>query len=143
MRGEASPAECAFMLDVVFAQSPEHWLEHLLRLVADRAPDGNFFSFTYNLRALLALVLVSVSCGAVGSLVVGGRMAFFSDALAHCAFASVSVGFVFFVAVAIPLGWASYSPERGWNFWDWVTPVMVVLGMLVGFGIAYVRQRTG
>ena len=30
------------------------------------------------------------SCGAVGSLVVGGRMAFFSDALAHCAFAGVS-----------------------------------------------------
>jgi zinc transport system permease protein len=127
------------MLDLVFAQSPEHWLEHLLRLVADRAPPDGFFSFTFNLRALLALVLISVSCGAVGSLVVGGRMAFFSDALAHCAFASVSVGFVLFTTVVMQLRPSTQPTE----FWDWVTPLMLGFGMLIGFLIAYVRQRTG
>src|SRR5262245_64543700 len=117
------------MLDLVFAQAAEHWLDGLLRVVADRAPADGFFSFTFNLQALLALVLVSISCGAVGSLVVGGRMAFFSDALAHCAFASVSVGFVLFVTVLIPFGWATYSTEaKAWNFWDWVTPVMLAFG---------------
>ncbi len=133
------------MLDLAFAQAaPEHWLDALLHAVASRAPEGSFFSAAYNLRAMLALVLVSVCCGAVGSLVVGGRMAFFSDALAHCAFASVSVGFVLFVLVIIPLGLATYSEEKAaWNFWDWVTPIMLALGMLIGFSIAYVRQRTG
>ena len=126
------------MLDLLFAQGSEHWLETLLNATADRAPAGGFFSFTFNLRALLALILVSVSCGAVGSLVVGGRMAFFSDALAHCAFASVSVGFVFFTLVVLRFGWSAEA-----QFWDWVTPVMLGLGMLVGYGIAYVRQRTG
>src|SRR5262249_62314845 len=112
------------MFDLVFAQAPEHWLDGLLRFMANRAPADGFFAFDYNLRALLALVLVSVSCGAVGSLVVGGRMAFFSDALAHCAFASVSVGFVLFVLVIIPLGLATYSEQKAaWNFWDWVTPI--------------------
>src|SRR5262245_2652492 len=127
------------MLDLVFAQAAEHWLDGLLRVVADRAPADGFFSFTFNLQALLALVLVSISCGAVGSLVVGGRMAFFSDALAHCAFASVSIGFVFFSVVVMGLR-PSTQPA---DFWNWVTPLMLGLGMAVGFGIAYVRQRTG
>lgn len=121
---------------LLLATSGEHWLEHLLHLVADAAPSGSFFSFAFNLRALLALVLVSLCCGAVGSLVVGGRMAFFSDALAHCAFASVSVGFILFTTLI-----AQYRPAS--EFWDWVTPVMLAFGMLVGYGIAYVRERTG
>src|SRR5262245_41371904 len=96
------------MFDVVFGQAvPEHWPDTLPHAVADRAPGGGFFSYAYNLRALLALLLVSVSCGAVGSLVVGGRMAFFSDALAHCAFASVSIGFAVFTLIVLPLRWAS------------------------------------
>src|SRR5206468_718636 len=83
-----------------------------------------------------ALVLVSLSCGAVGALVVGGRMAFFSDALAHCAFASVSVGFVLFTLLIV-----HFRPAD--EFWDWVTPIMLAFGMMVGYGIAYVRERTG
>lgn len=81
-------------------------------------------------------MLVSLCCGAVGSLVVGGRMAFFSDALAHCAYAGVSIGFALFTTFL-----AGSRPVE--EFWDWVMPVMVVFGLLVGFGIVFVRQRTG
>jgi zinc transport system permease protein len=112
-----------------------HWLEDMLRRIAQAAPEGTFFSHGFNLSALLALLLVGLACGAVGSIVVGGRMAFFSDALAHSAFAGVSIGFVVFSLLA-PSG-------QGDHFWEWVTPVMVGFGMLVGFSIAWVRERTG
>ncbi len=111
------------------------WLDQLIQALARGAPAGSFFSHGWYLHGLLALVFVSLSCGAVGSLVVGGRMAFFSDALAHCAFASVSVGFVLFTKL-LPHG------ERD-EFWSWVTLVMVVFGMLIGYSIALVRERTG
>jgi zinc transport system permease protein len=111
------------------------WLDNLLHLVTNNARDGSFFAYSYTLRALLALILVSLSCGAVGSLVVGGRMAFFSDALAHCAFASVSIGFVMFTTL-MPRGGAD-------EFWNWVTPVMLSFGVLIGYSIASVRERTG
>jgi zinc transport system permease protein len=120
----------------VLAAPPGHWLDNLLHWLAGLAPPSTFFAYSFNIRALLALILVSLACGAVGSLVVAGRMAFFSDALAHCSFASVSIGFVLFTTL---LAGARSNTE----FWDWVTPLMIVLGMLTGFGIAAVRERTG
>jgi zinc transport system permease protein len=85
---------------------------------------------------MLALALVSLTCGAVGSMVVGSRMAFFSDALAHCAFAGVSLGYVIFELFIL-----GARPKE--EFWEWVTPIMVVFGIAVGAGIAYVRGQTG
>lgn len=122
------------MLGLLFANT--HWLDDLLDRVAAAAPADSFFAYGFNLRALLALVLVSVSCGAVGALVVGGRMAFFSDALAHTAFAGVSIGFVLFSLLL-----AGVRPAG--EFWDWVTPVMLAFGVLVGYGIAVVTEKTG
>ena len=108
------------------------WLDQLIFAFNNQFPESSFFSYSWNVRALLALVLVSVCCGAVGSLVVGGRMAFFSDALAHCAFAGVSIGFLLFEAFRPPFA-----------FWAYVTPIMVVFGMAIGAGIAFVRARSG
>src|SRR5262249_52333431 len=85
--------------------------------------------------AMLALVLVSLCCGAVGALIVSSRMAFFSDALAHSAYAGVTIGFVLFVTLL--------TGRSENEFWDWVTPVILAFGMIVGFGIAWVRSRPG
>jgi zinc transport system permease protein len=111
------------------------WLEEAIRSFCARFPPGTFFSLNINVNALLALLLVSLICGGVGSLVVGSRMAFFSDALAHCAFAGVSIGFVLYEAL-----WAGSGPAN--LFWNYVTPIMAAFGILVGFGIAAVRLRT-
>jgi zinc transport system permease protein len=127
-------------LTTLFAQADAHWLDRVVDAVNTLAartlgPD-TFFTYGFNVRATAALILVSLTCGAVGSLVVGSRMAFFSDALAHCAFAGVSVGFV--VCELFLSRWVDRN-----NFWQWVTPIMVVFGGLVGYGIAAVRLRTG
>lgn len=113
-----------------------HWLDQILNSFASNFSEGSFFNQVFNLRAMLALALVSVTCGAVGSMVVGSRMAFFSDALAHCAFAGVSLGYVIFELFIL-----GARPKA--EFWEWVTPIMVVFGVAVGAGIAYVRGQTG
>jgi zinc transport system permease protein len=124
---------------VLLAAESTHWLDAVIDALCQQAPPGSFFSFDFNVRALLALILVSLTCGGVGALVVGGRMSFFSDALAHSAFAGVSIGFVIFTVFL-----ATGQPEQDAdNFWSWVSLIMLVFGMIVGFGIAWVREQTG
>jgi zinc transport system permease protein len=106
------------------------WLDRVLGRVADWFPPDSWLSSGPGVRALVIVVLVSLICGSVGSLVVGNRMAFFSDALAHCAFAGVTLGML------LALGAAGHE-------W-WILPVVTVLfGVAVGVAIAFVRERTG
>src|SRR4051812_36802401 len=84
-------------------------------------------------RAVLTLVTLCLLCGMVGSLVVGNRMAFFSDAMAHCAFAGVALGYI---SVLVSDGDKVTAA--------WLVPlVMVAFGVLVGAGMVYVRDSTG
>jgi len=88
-----------------------------------------------HLGALLSVLLVSTVCGLVGALVVGNRMAFFSDAMAHCAFAGISLGLI----ISLMMGFTSKSEEL-----QWLLPlIMALFGALVGVGIAFVRENTG
>jgi zinc transport system permease protein len=94
----------------------------------------SFDMYGFEFGALASIFLVSAICGLVGSIVVGNRMAFFSDAMSHCAFAGVSIGIV----VAFLTGLSPNSDEI-----QWVVPlVMVLFGSLVGLGIVYVREKT-
>ena len=124
------------LLHPLIGSASVHWLDQILNSFAANFSEGSFFNQVFNLRAMLALALVSLTCGAVGSMVVGSRMAFFSDALAHCAFAGVSLGYVIFELFIL-----GARPKE--EFWEWVTPIMVVFGIAVGAGIAYVRGQTG
>src|SRR5882672_10400288 len=113
---------------------PTQWLDWLIGQINALAPAGTFFSFDFIVRSLLAVVLVCLICGAVGSLVVGNRMSFFSDALAHCAFAGVALGLLLSLAV---------GAAKDGMFAQWGIPfIMVVFGVLVGIGIAYVKETT-
>jgi zinc transport system permease protein len=123
----------------LFAFDPQDWLDDLIVKCAQLAPADTFFAWDFNIRALLALILVGLCCGAIGSLVVGGRMAFFSDALAHCSFAGISIGFLLFLF----FGPSQHDLQTQSMFWDWVTFIMVAFGILSGCGIVWVRGRTG
>ncbi|MFL5330549.1 MAG: metal ABC transporter permease [Gemmataceae bacterium] len=106
-------------------------LSDIIPRLASKFPADWWLAFPPNLTALIAIVLVSVICGSIGSLVVSNRMAFFSDALAHCAFAGVTLGMLMSLA-----SFRSGSEA-------WVVPTfMVAFGMLVGLAIAYVREKT-
>ena len=121
---------------LLFAQASPYddWLVRAIDgfIQAAHPAPYSFLDSAPNILGLIAVILVSLVCGAVGSLVVGNRMAFFSDALAHTAFAGIALGFL----TAILAG------AVGRDFFDWATPIMVVFGILVGLGIAYVQERT-
>jgi zinc transport system permease protein len=90
--------------------------------------------YGYQLGALLSVLLVTLICGMVGALVVGNRMAFFSDAMAHCAFAGIALGILLTFLVGNP-----HDREQ----FHWLLPlIMVSFGAVVGIGIAFVRERT-
>lgn len=92
------------------------------------------FTYGFDFRAVLSVLLVTAICGMVGALVVGNRMAFFSDAMAHCAFAGVALGVILTLAMG-----AGRDPEE----FRWLVPlIMVVFGAIVGLGIAYVKEKT-
>jgi zinc transport system permease protein len=96
------------------------------------------FTYGFEFRAILSVLLVTAICGMVGALVVGNRMAFFSDAMAHCAFAGVALG----ILLTLFLG-AGESGPRGPETFRWLVPlIMVGFGALMGLGIAFVKDNT-
>ena len=95
-------------------------------------PDYTFFNMDFNVRSSAAIILVALVCGAVGSMMVANRMAFFSDALAHCAFAGVALGLLIAVLSKIVVK----------DFMEWIFLIMVIFGIAIGLGIAWVREKT-
>jgi zinc transport system permease protein len=109
------------------------WLDHLVTAFTQWWPEGTYFSFGWNVYSALSITLVAIICGAVGSLVVANRMAFFSDALAHCAFAGAAFGLL----LGLILG---ASDE---NFRQWILLIMIAFGVIVGLLIAFVQEKSG
>ena len=114
---------------------PVSWLEHAITAISQLSiwPQDSFFTQEMNLRGLLATLLVCFVCGAMGTFVIGNRMAFFSDALAHCAFAGVGLGILLSV-----LGNAGDDEAMRQG----ITLVMVCFGVAIGILIAFVREQT-
>jgi zinc transport system permease protein len=110
----------------------ETWLDDRIYDFCQLFPPQTLLSFPFNLKATLALIFISIICGAVGSLVVGNRLAFFSDALAHSAFAGVAIGILTAIVLRLPHG----------QLFDWIIPVMIVFGIAVGLGIVFVHEKT-
>lgn len=113
--------------------APAAGLGQLVTAFANLWPDGSIFSYPFNVSGVLAVLMVCLVCGTLGALVVGNRMAFFSDALAHCAFAGVALGLL----LVLLTGGEDADLRRR------ITLVMVCFGVVIGVLIAYVRERTG
>src|SRR5438067_4573493 len=92
----------------------------------------------YNVNAFVAVLLVSLICGLVSPQVIGSRMAFFSDALAHTALAGITIGVLVLILLTNPGPVLDNSPY----FWT-VPLVMVAFGAAVGLAIAFFREVTG
>ena len=96
--------------------------------------------FDFMRNALLAGVLVSISCGIIGSLVVVNRIVFISGGIAHAAFGGIGLAFflgfspslgasLFAVGVAIIMGAVSFkSKHRA----DTIIGVLWAIGMALG-----------
>jgi zinc transport system permease protein len=72
-------------------------------------------------QALIGLVLLAPMCAVMGVQVVNARMAFFSDAISHSAFAGIAIGLIF-----------SFD----------VRASMILFALIVGVGITLVGRRT-
>jgi zinc transport system permease protein len=118
------------MLDV-----PAAWLNQLIHTTCTLPiwPPESIFTHDHNVRGIVATLVVCFICGAMGSLVVGNRMAFFSDALAHCAFAGVGLGLLLCLLAETP---DDLVRQR-------ITLIMVCFGVTIGLLIAFVREQTG
>ncbi len=111
---------------------PDVWMADLIRVIAD-----SLGTYVFVVKSVITLVVMCLICGMVGSLVVGNRMAFFSDAMAHCAFAGVALGYM---SVLLTGGDAAERKVSA----TWMVPlVMVAFGVTVGVLMIYVRDRTG
>ncbi len=85
--------------------------------------------YPFMLNALIECVLLTPICAAMGVKIVNYRMAFFSDAIAHSAFAGVALGFLLNELLA---GWGGFDPRIA----------LIAFGLLIALGIAFVRRRT-
>lgn len=92
----------------------------------------------FDVGGRLSVILVGLTCGLVGSLVVGNRMAFFADAMAHTAFAGLGITML----GTLILTGARQAQDIEHYYWA-IPLVMASIGALVGIAMAYVRERTG
>src|SRR5215203_4636272 len=105
------------------------WLTSFMNSTADAAG-----TLPFMVKAVIAIILVCTLCGSVGAIVVGNRMAFFSDAMAHCAFAGVALG-------ALSVVFSGAQP--GGDAASLLIPlVMILFGAAVGAAMVYVRENT-
>src|SRR5260370_779646 len=119
---------------IVMLDIPADWLNQVIYVICNLPwPEGTIFTHDHNVRGILATLVVCFICGAMGSLVVGNRMAFFSDALAHCAFAGVGLGLLLCLLAETP---DDLVRQR-------ITLIMVCFGVSIGLLIAFVREQTG
>jgi zinc transport system permease protein len=97
------------------------WLEPWHRVVS--ALPFEWADYAFMRLALLAVLLIAPLLGALGTVVVANRMAFFSEAIVHAAFTGIALGVIF--GLANPL----------WS--------MVGFALLLTLAIAWVRRRGG
>jgi zinc transport system permease protein len=97
-------------------------------------------------QALIGLVLLAPMCAAMGVQVVGFRMAFFSDAISHSAFAGVALGLLFgldtrlaMALFALLVGLGIMAVSRGTTLSS-DTVIGVFFSAVIAFGLAVISR---
>ena len=122
---------------IIFADAELSWIRLQIEGIAHAFSTADSPVYPFEVRAVLAILLVSFSCGIIGSLVVGNRMAFFSDAMAHTAYAGVA-----FALLAIVIAISAATPRQAEPYL-WIVPwVMCGIGAAMGVSIAFIREKT-
>jgi zinc transport system permease protein len=110
------------------------FLSEPLKHFLERLAIDVFGTMPFVVNGTLAVILICLICGAVGSQVIGNRMAFFGDSLAHCAWAGIALALLTILLAAIQSDAALMNAT--------MLTVMIALGAIFGVGIAYVREKT-
>lgn len=95
-------------------------LEMIYQIIGVLFP-WDWLAWTFMKRALLAILLITPMCAAMGVQVVNFGMAFYSDAISHSAFTGVALGILFAIDPMI---------------------TMIVFGILVGLAITRVGEKS-
>ena len=95
-------------------------LDVLYNLISDILP-FTWLEPTFIKRALLAILIISPICAAMGVLMINFRMTFFSDAVSHSAFTGVALGLI-----------SDVSPYL----------TMILFGIFVGIAITMAKRNT-
>ncbi|WP_337770814.1 metal ABC transporter permease, partial [Desulfovibrio piger] len=100
-------------------------------------------------QALMAVLLLMPMTAALGVEVISFRMAFFSDAIGHSAFAGVALGLLLSVdphwsmpAFGVLVGLAVMAVRRG-SALSSDTVIGIVFSAVVAFGLAVVSRQPG
>lgn len=115
---------------------PAEWLVNWLDAIAATLDTDPLM-----VKSVVAILLVCTLCGMVGSQVVGNRMAFFSDTMAHSAFAGVALGYLSVLFLGIARQSATGEPNPTADLV--ILLVMILFGGAVGAAIVSVRDQTG
>ena len=68
------------------------------------APGAEFLSMNFMKNALLAVIVMAPLFGLLSTMIVTGKMSFFSDALGHSGFTGIAIGVL--CGAALPIWWA-------------------------------------
>lgn len=132
-------------------------LERLSALLPDMQPAAHALGMLpldclhagFMQQALLAVLLLAPMTAALGVSVVTFRMAFFSDAIGHSAFAGVALGLLFSLdplftmpAFGVLVGLCIMAVRRG-SLLSADTSIGIVFSAVVAFGLAVVSRTPG
>src|SRR5215216_2146197 len=107
-----------------------------------------FLSNTFLLRALLAGILVSITCGIVGTFIILRGLAFIGDALAHGVLPGIAVALLLgipgivgaAIGAALMIGGVSLITQRSRLSSD--TAIGVLFVAMLALGVAIVSRST-
>ncbi len=78
------------------------WIRHIAQLWVQRGLLPESFTYGFVVNAMLCALLIGPTLGAIGTMVVAKRMAFFSTAIGHAALTGIAIGIFFGEPVSSP-----------------------------------------